>query len=135
MTTNTSIPAIRNTVHTIVVTTSSVGITVTMDGMQVLTYAATLPPYVLVGFTAGTGGFNDIHEVQNVTITSSPPPPAPAVSAVSPASGPSTGGTSVTITGSGFTGASAINFGTERGDVFHGQQCDLYHRNISGRFP
>jgi hypothetical protein len=118
VTTNTSIPAIRNTVHTIVVTTSSVGITVTMDGMQVLTYAATLPPYVLVGFTAGTGGFNDIHEVQNVTITSSPPPPAPAVSAVSPASGPSTGGTSVTITGSGFTGASAINFGTSAATSF-----------------
>ena len=52
--TNTSIPALRNTVHHIVVTTTSTGITVTMDGTQVLTYATTLPPYVLVGFT-GTG--------------------------------------------------------------------------------
>ncbi|MGO9880317.1 MAG: IPT/TIG domain-containing protein [Acidimicrobiales bacterium] len=110
--TNTSIPAIRNVVHTIVVTTSSVGVTVTMDGTQVLSYATTLPPYVLVGFGGGTGGFNDIHQVQNVTITSNPPPSPPAVTAVSPTSGPSTGDTSVTITGTGFTGASAVHFGT-----------------------
>ncbi|HTZ08842.1 MAG TPA: IPT/TIG domain-containing protein, partial [Acidimicrobiales bacterium] len=36
---------------------------------------------------------------------------APAVSAVNPSSGPSGGGTSVTISGSGFTGASAVQFG------------------------
>jgi uncharacterized protein YhjY with autotransporter beta-barrel domain len=36
---------------------------------------------------------------------------APAVSAVSPASGAAAGGTSVVITGSNFTGASAVNFG------------------------
>ena len=36
---------------------------------------------------------------------------APAVTGVSPGSGPVSGGTSVTITGSGFTGATAVNFG------------------------
>ncbi len=36
----------------------------------------------------------------------------PAVTAVSPASGPVAGGTSVTITGSGFSGASAVTFGS-----------------------
>ncbi len=36
----------------------------------------------------------------------------PAVTGVSPNSGPSTGGTSVTITGTGFTGASTVSFGT-----------------------
>ena len=68
MATNTSIPPLRNTVHHVVVTTSSTGITVTMDGTQVLSYATALPQYVLVGFTGGTGGGNDIHQVQNVSI-------------------------------------------------------------------
>ena len=35
----------------------------------------------------------------------------PEISAVAPTSGPTTGGTSVTITGSGFTGAIAVSFG------------------------
>ncbi|WP_346288043.1 IPTL-CTERM sorting domain-containing protein [Zoogloea sp.] len=37
--------------------------------------------------------------------------PPPAVTAVSPTAGPTTGGTVVTISGSGFTGATAVNFG------------------------
>ena len=36
----------------------------------------------------------------------------PAVSGVSPTSGPVAGGTLVTITGTGFTGATAVDFGT-----------------------
>ena len=36
---------------------------------------------------------------------------APTVSSVSPAKGPTAGGTSVTITGTNFTGATAVNFG------------------------
>jgi pectate lyase len=36
----------------------------------------------------------------------------PTVTAISPASGPAAGGTSVTITGSGFTGATGVNFGS-----------------------
>jgi hypothetical protein len=39
------------------------------------------------------------------------PSPVPAVTAISPANGTSLGGTVVTITGSGFIGASAVNFG------------------------
>ena len=66
VTTNSSIPSLINTVHHFVVTTTSTGITVTMDGTQVLNYATSLPPSVLVGFTGATGGFNDIHQVQNV---------------------------------------------------------------------
>jgi hypothetical protein len=38
--------------------------------------------------------------------------PAPAVTSLSPAVGSSTGGASVTITGSGFTGATAVRFGS-----------------------
>jgi len=37
---------------------------------------------------------------------------APAVTSLSPTSGPAAGGTSVTITGTGFTGASAVKFGS-----------------------
>jgi IPT/TIG domain len=37
---------------------------------------------------------------------------APTVTGVSPNSGPAAGGTAVTITGSGFTGATAVDFGT-----------------------
>src|SRR5262249_10995816 len=40
-----------------------------------------------------------------------PPPPAPVVTSISPNSGPSPGGTMVTITGSGFTGATGVSFG------------------------
>ena len=37
---------------------------------------------------------------------------APAVTGISPAAGPTDGGTSVTITGTGFTDATKVNFGT-----------------------
>ncbi len=37
---------------------------------------------------------------------------APVVSSISPTSGPTSGGTSVTITGTSFTGATAVSFGT-----------------------
>ncbi|HVU60542.1 MAG TPA: IPT/TIG domain-containing protein [Mycobacteriales bacterium] len=39
----------------------------------------------------------------------------PKVTSVSPASGPTAGGTSVTVTGSGFTGATAVSFGGTAG--------------------
>ena len=38
--------------------------------------------------------------------------PAPTVTRLSPTSGPTTGGTSVTITGTNFTGVTAVDFGT-----------------------
>jgi hypothetical protein len=38
-------------------------------------------------------------------------PPVPATAAVTPASGPTTGGTTVTITGTGFSGATKVAFG------------------------
>ena len=43
---------------------------------------------------------------------SSPTPAAPTVTGLSPTSGPAAGGTLVTITGTGFTGATAVDFGT-----------------------
>jgi hypothetical protein len=112
VTTNSSIPSLINTLHHFKVTTSDLGIVVTMDGVQVLNYGTALPQYVLLGFTGATGGFNDIQQVQNVSITAGPPPPVPAITNVSPASGPTTGATTVTITGSGLLSASAVNFGS-----------------------
>ena len=44
--------------------------------------------------------------------------PALAITAVSPASGPLAGGTSVAITGSGFTGATAVKFGSTAASAF-----------------
>jgi hypothetical protein len=110
--TNATIPALRNTVHHVTVSTNSTGIIVTMDGAQVLNYATALPSMVLLGFTGATGGFNDIHQVQNVSITTGSPPVAPAVTGVSPTSGPTAGGTSVAVTGTAFTGASSVMFGS-----------------------
>jgi hypothetical protein len=48
------------------------------------------------------------------TPTTPPPSPPPQVTAVSPASGAGSGGDSVTITGSGFTGATEVDFGAAR---------------------
>ena len=52
--------------------------------------------------------------VSTVLIVASGPvsPSGPVVSSISPTSGPATGGTTVTIIGSGFTGASKVLFGT-----------------------
>jgi hypothetical protein len=44
--------------------------------------------------------------------------PAASVTGVSPTSGPLTGGTSVTISGSGFTGATAFDFGSTPAPAF-----------------
>ena len=109
--TNSTIPSLVNTLHHFVVSTSATGLIVTMDGAQVLDYTTSLPPYVLLGFTGSTGGFNDIHQVQNVAITAGSPPPAPTVTAISPISGPDTGGTNVIITGTDFIGVSGVTFG------------------------
>jgi glucosylceramidase len=51
------------------------------------------------------------------TSTSATLPP-PSVSAVSPSSGPTAGGTSVRITGSGLTGTSAVRFGAQTAGSF-----------------
>jgi IPT/TIG domain len=45
-------------------------------------------------------------------------PPVPAVTGVSPTSGPAAGGTLVTITGTGFTGATAVDFRTTAATSF-----------------
>ena len=60
-------------------------------------------------------------------------PSAPTVTAVAPNSGPTTGGTSVTITGTNFTGVTGVKFGDRRRRPLHRQLRNLHHRAGSGR--
>ncbi len=64
--------------------------------------------YAYAGFTGGTGGSVSTQDISNWNFTTNA---APAVTGVSPSSGPTTGGTSVIITGTNFTGANAVTFG------------------------
>jgi len=52
----------------------------------------------------------ELHPVLDIQFN--PPPPVPAVASVLPGSGPAAGATSVTITGTNFTGATAVAFGS-----------------------
>jgi RHS repeat-associated protein len=85
-------------------TTSTTGTTTTSytydaDGDLV---SAALPSGTATGYS-----YNQLGELIAVTQTS----PVPAVTALSAAVGPDRGGTTVTITGSGFTGATSVSFG------------------------
>ena len=87
--------------------TGSIGVPANTSQTSAATYTVTLTANGAAGTTAATAP---------ITITvpsaSGPPPGLPAVTGVSPASGPAAGGTTVTITGSGFTGATKVAFGT-----------------------
>ena len=65
--------------------------------------------------------------------TSTPTSPAPTVTSVSPTAGPDGGGTSVTITGTNLTGATAVKFGADRRHDLHGRQRHPDHRHRPGR--
>jgi len=69
------------------------------------------------GYGYGCGyGYSYAYSCPTPTPTPPPPPPpvsvAPVVTGVSPTSGPTSGGTTLTISGSLFTGATAVKFGT-----------------------
>ena len=72
--TNVSIPAIRdNGAHTVSVSvTAASHLVVSLDGTQVLDAAVTLPPKVLVAFTAGDGSLTDTHSVLNPAVSYTP---------------------------------------------------------------
>lgn len=78
------------------------------------TITATTPAHAggtvnVVVNTSGTGGGGGGSATLTNGFTFNAP--APTVTALSPAGGPSAGGTSVTITGTNFTGATGVNFG------------------------
>ena len=57
----------------------------------------------LASNTGGSSGY--------ATVTVAVLPPAPTVTSILPSAGPTAGGTTVTITGTGFSGATAVTFG------------------------
>jgi hypothetical protein len=60
--------------------------------------------------SVGPAGANAFTQ-QSGALTLSVLPAAPAIAGLSPTEGPTTGGTVVTVTGTGFTGATAVSFG------------------------
>lgn len=75
--------------------------------------AHTTPTLILRNATPGSS----LAFIDNISVTGATTPPA-AVTGVSPAIGPLTGGTSVTISGSGFTGTTAVDFGSTAAPAF-----------------
>ncbi|WP_433305191.1 lectin-like domain-containing protein [Actinoplanes sp. CA-030573] len=77
--TSSNFPNLRSGPHGVTVTVSGTTITVFVDGAQRLSATVPgLPPAVLPAFTGGTGTATDLHEVQDISISSGgtelPPP-------------------------------------------------------------
>lgn len=67
-----SVPSLRSGTHRVQVRVTAGRLTVDLDGKRTLAAAVTLPPTVLIGFTAGTGGLTDRHTVSAVSVTARP---------------------------------------------------------------
>ena len=68
--------------------------------------------YRLVAFSLGGTSYG-----ADQTLTTAAAGPAPVIKKISPKSGPAVGGTTVTITGTGFTGATQVKFGAAEGTI------------------
>ncbi len=76
--------------------------------------SATTHTYLTEKPSSSTGAtpFAATSSTVSVTWSGGPPPNLPTVTAVSPNSGPSTGGTALTVTGTNFTTGATVKFGT-----------------------
>ena len=63
---------LQEATHHITVSTTATSITVSVDGTQVLTQAATLPASAYIGFSAGCGALTNRHAIANLTVTAGP---------------------------------------------------------------
>ncbi len=73
--TNTAIPVLdTGAPRTVVVEIVGGQLTVTIDGVVAMSRAITLPPSVLVGFSAATGGLTATHTATNIVVQTTPPP-------------------------------------------------------------
>ncbi|MDR3508545.1 MAG: IPT/TIG domain-containing protein, partial [Caulobacteraceae bacterium] len=93
------------------------GVTLNSDGTLTGTPTASGVFNFTVTFTDtgdATSGPQSVTTTASLTVQAS----APSVSGVSPTSGPAAGGTSVTITGASFTGATAVDFGSTAASSF-----------------
>ena len=70
-----------------------------------------------VAMICNAKGANAQADSSPVVVTWGTPTPAPTVSSVGPSSGPTTGGTSVTITGTNLGGATAVRFGASAATI------------------
>ncbi|MEI2301004.1 putative Ig domain-containing protein [Ensifer sp. MJa1] len=98
---------------------SSTG-TYTIRLLEILNPVATSDTIVLYSHDAG-GAPHDgsvVRATQTNTISVTLPNAFPTISSVSPTTGSPTGGTSVTITGTGFTGATSVKFGSASATSF-----------------
>jgi hypothetical protein len=80
---STAVPQLRTGTHTVNIAVSGTTITLKVDGTTVLTKDVPgLPSSALAGFTAGTGGSNDVHAISNAQIVAGaslvPAPPSAA---------------------------------------------------------
>jgi outer membrane protein assembly factor BamB len=84
--TSTSVPTLHDSSSPVlvVVSTTATGLTVSVNGTQVLSWTGTIPTSAYLAFTGGDGGLTDLHAVENVTIAVN------SASNPSPLSGPAT---------------------------------------------
>jgi hypothetical protein len=99
--------------------TGSASVTWDFTG-TVATYTAPATGTAAAGFSATDANGNQVYDSGNSAFLLLAPgfTPAPRVTAVSTLQGPSSGGTPVTITGTGFTGATQVRFGTTPAAAF-----------------
>ena len=97
----------------VVVTTTTTGVTVSVNGTQVLSWTGTVPTSAYLTFTGGDGGLTDLHAVENVTITTGGTSSGPGVLSLSSTSVPFGNVTDGATSTSSFivsnTGATALN--------------------------
>jgi phospholipase C len=97
---------------------------VTFGGVPALSFAVNSDAAISAYGPAGSAtvdvrvstpsGISAVNSADRFTYT-----PAPVVTAVSPRAGPQTAGTVVLVSGSGFTGATSVNFGSTKAQAFN----------------
>ena len=117
-------PVVGGTVVTITGSGFTGATGVTFDGAPGTDFSVVDDTTIIVTTPAGVPGPADV-VVQSPYGASEPgvftyvaPPAVPMITSISPTTGPTTGGTIVTITGSGFTGATGVTFGGAPGTSF-----------------
>ncbi len=94
-------------------------VAVNADGTQLTTVVPPGSGTVDVTVTTPLGGTSATNAADRYTyVAAPPPPPAPTVTSLTPASGPTAGGTTVTIAGADLLGATAVRFGTTPAAAF-----------------
>ncbi len=107
---------IQNATNRVRVVTANGNIAISVNGLELVEGALALPSTAYLGFSAGTGGLDNRHEISNLLVNLEPP--KPKVTGVAPFAGLASGGTAVAIHGTGFAGATAVKFGSANATGF-----------------